>query len=411
MTAIAPRVIFVNRVYWPSTEATAQLLTDLAEGLAARGWSVQVIATGDGPAIHNRVNIHYTGAAQRHGGLLSRIWNFHRFQRDARRRLAAVAKLGDIVVVMTDPPLLGIGLTPVTNALGLRLVLWLQDIYPEIATVHFGRAAALLLTPQSNRRDATWRAAAACVTLGEDMIRTVTQRGVDPARTVLIPNWAPRELHQPVVAEAVLERRRAWSVANKFVVAYSGNLGRVHEFATVIDAATRLRHQPEIEFLLIGHGARFAKVAAVARQRGLGNMRLLPPESRERLPCTLATADAHLVTLRPEYANLVYPSKLAGVLAAGRPVLFVGPSGGDIGSLIRRTNCGAVFAPGDAIGLAETLTRWQADLSLIRTMGTAARSVYEQRFTFESALNHWDALLRRIGLSTKLQFAITEISS
>lgn len=396
MTDLPPRVIFVNRVYWPSPEATAQLLTDLAEGLASRGWSVQVIATGNEPTKHNDVKIHRTGAGERHGGLLSRAWNFHRFQRAASHRLAAVAKPGDIVVAMTDPPLLGTRLTPVAKGLGLRLILWLQDIYPEIAMVHFGRTAEFLLNPQRKRRDAAWREAQACVTLGEDMIRTVTQRGVDRAKAILIPNWAPREMDQLVGAEALLERRRVWSVDRKFVVAYSGNLGRVHEFDTVLNAASRLRRQPEIVFLLIGRGARFEAVAAVARQRGLGNMRLLPPEPRERLPCTLAAADAHLVTLRPEYSNLVYPSKLAGVLAAGRPVLFVGSPSGDISALIRHEKCGAVFAPGDATGLADTITQWQSDPSRLLTLGSAARSVYEQRCTFEAALTRWDTLLHRL---------------
>ena len=397
MTDLPPRVIFVNRVYWPSTEATAQLLTDLAEGLAARGWSVQVIATGNGPVTHNGVSIHRTGTGERHGGMLFRAWNFHRFQRDASHRLTTVARPGDIVVAMTDPPLLGTRLKPVISSLGLKLVLWLQDIYPEIAEVHFGRTAGLLLTSQRKRRDAVWRGATACVTLGADMVRTVTLRGDDPARITLIPNWAPRELHQPVAAEAVKERRRAWSVDGKFVVAYSGNLGRVHEFDTVLDAANRLRHRPDIVFVLIGRGARFEAVASVARQRGLGNLHLLPPEPRENLPSALAAADAHLVTLRPEYATLVYPSKLAGVLAAGRPVLFVGPTGGDIGSLIRVTNCGAVFTPGDATGLADTVTNWQAEPTLLRTMGVAARTAYEQQFTFQAALTRWDALLHRLS--------------
>lgn len=397
MSDISPRAIFVNRVYWPSTEATAQLLTDLAEGLAARGWSVQVIATGNGPVTHNGVSIHRTGAGERHSGMLSRAWNFHRFQRDASHRLATVAKPGDIVVAMTDPPLLGTRLTRVTSCLGLRLVLWLQDIYPEIAVVHFGRTAGLLLTPQRKRRDAAWRGAAACVTLGADMVRTVTLRGIDPARITLIPNWAPRELHRPVTAEAVRERRQAWSVDGRFVVAYSGNLGRVHEFDTVLDAATHLRHRPDIVFLLIGRGARFDAVATIARQRGLGNIRLFPPEPRHHLSSALAAADAHLVTLRPNYSALVYPSKLAGVLAAGRPVLFVGPTGGDIGSFIRKTNSGAVFTPGNAAGLAETITHWQTDPALLRTMGVAARTAYEQQFTFESALTRWDALLHRLA--------------
>jgi colanic acid biosynthesis glycosyl transferase WcaI len=390
-----PRVIFVNRVYWPSTEATAQLLTDLAEGLAARGWPVEVIAAGEGPAERNGVSIHRTGAGERHGGMISRAWNFLRFQAAARRRLRQVARPGDVVVAMTDPPLLGTQLAPGAAKLGLRLVLWIQDIYPEIAAVHFGPAAGFLLTPFRQRRDRAWRQARTCVALGDDMARTLGQHGVAPGAITLIPNWAPRELAQPAAPSAIAERRQDWKVTDKFVVAYSGNLGRVHEFDTVLQAAERLRDEPGIIFLLIGRGPRLEAVTAAAERRGLGNIRMLPPEPRERLGAALAAADAHLVTLRPAYADLVFPSKLAGVLAAGRPALFVGPAAGEISRLLIADACGATFAPGDAAGLADTILRWRADPVLTCRLGSAARDVYQRTFTLAAALDRWEQCLRR----------------
>src|SRR3954463_102675 len=82
-----PRVIFVNRVYWPSLAATAQLLTDLSGGLAARGWEVHVIAAGDGSTSHEGVTIHRTGEGDEHGGLVSRTRNYWRFLRQLRAQL------------------------------------------------------------------------------------------------------------------------------------------------------------------------------------------------------------------------------------------------------------------------------------------------------------------------------------
>ncbi|AOS45728.1 putative glycosyl transferase [Lacunisphaera limnophila] len=397
MSESLPRVIFVNRVYWPSTEATAQLLTDLAEGLAARGWTVHVIAAGGDSGPRNGVTIHRTGPGEQHGGMVSRAWNFHRFQASARRRLTTLGRPGDLLVVMTDPPLLVTSLAPVAARLGLRLVPWVQDIYPEIAAVHFGRLAGWLLSRSQRRRTAAWLAARTCVTLGEDMRAMLLRQGVPPDRTCLIPNWAPRELDASADRAAIDERRRAWGVADKFVVAYSGNLGRVHEFDTVLAAAEQLRSTPEIILLLIGRGARLEEVARSAAARGLTNLRILPPEPRERLAAALAAPDAHCVTLRPDYGALVYPSKLAGVLAAARPVLYVGPSSGDIARLIRQEGCGAAFAPGDGTGLAATIRRWHADPALPRDLGAAARSVYVRRFTYDSALTQWEQTLRQAG--------------
>jgi len=392
----SPRVIFVNRVYWPSTQATAQLLTDLAEGLAARGWPVHVIAAGEDTGPHNGVTIHRTGPGEQHGGMLSRALNFRRFQDAARRQLDTLARPGDIVVPMTDPPMLGAAIAREAVARGAKIVHWIQDIYPEIASVHFGLFIGFFLAPLKASRNSAWRSASACVTLGDDMARTIAGQGIPADRIVRIPNWAPRELHAPPTPAAVADCRTQWDLTGRFVVAYSGNLGRVHEFATVLQAAALLRDNPAVVFLFIGEGARFDEVSAAARDRGLGNIMLLPPASREALAASLAAADAQLVTLRSEYSTLVYPSKLAGVLAARRPVLFVGPPDGDIARLLKQEDCGATLAPGDAAGLAGVITRWQADQQLTARLGLNARAAYERQFTSDTALARWEELLRRL---------------
>ena len=392
-----PRLIFVNRVYWPSTQATAQLLTDLAEGLAAQGWTVHVITAGAGSTRQHDVMIHRTGTPESHGGLVSRALTHRAFLRAARRQLAALVQPGDLVVPMTDPPLLAAAVAREAAARGARVVPWIQDIYPEIAAVHFGPLSGFFLLPLKVSRNSVWRAAATCVTLGADMARTVSAQGVPADRLAIIPNWAPRELHAPAAPAAIAACRDRWALTGKFVVAYSGNLGRVHEFETILQAAAILRDQPDVVFLFIGQGARFDEVNAAARTRGLTNLRLLPPEPRGNLAASLAAADAHLVTLRPEYSALVYPSKLAGVLAAGRPVLFVGPVTGEIRQLLERDQCGAAFSPGAGAGLATTITRWQSDATRRTELGANARAAYERHFTGAAALAAWDQLLRRIS--------------
>jgi glycosyltransferase involved in cell wall biosynthesis len=390
-----PRIIFVNRVYWPSPAATAQLLMDLAEALAARGWDVQVIAGGTGPDRHNSVPIHRTGGDDRHEGLLAQARNYGQFLHRARRQLARLVQPGDVVVVMTDPPMLGATVTRIATERGARVIHWIQDIYPEIVSAHAGAIAGLPLRPLHWLRNASWRAARQCVVLGEDMARFVGEHAVPADRIALAPNWAPRELDLPAPPAAVAARRAAWGLADKLIVAYSGNLGRVHEFAAVLAAAGELRARADIVFLFIGRGPRFDEVRAAAAVRGLANIRFLPPEARENLAAALAAPDAQLVTLKPAFAQLVYPSKLAGVLAAGRPVLFVGPPEGEIARLLARAQCGAAFAPADAAGLATTIRQWQADPSRRVLLGRAARAAYEGHFTFSAALVHWEKILRQ----------------
>ena len=392
-----PRVIFVNRVYWPSTAATAQLLTDLAEGLAARGWEVHVLAAGESSTRHHGVTIHRTGGSEQHGGLLSRAINYGRFRRQAQRQLASLVQPGDVVVAMTDPPMLGAALTGIAVSRGAQVVHWIQDIYPEIVTAHVGALAALPLWPLRLKRDAAWRAARCCVALGEDMARAVTTHGVPAGQVEIAPNWAPRELQTEPSAGDVAARRAAWGLVGKYIVAYSGNLGRVHEFAAVLEAAEKLKSRSDITFLFIGAGTRFDEVRATAQSRRLDNIRLLPPEPRTQLAAALAAADAQLVTLKSNFARLVYPSKLAGVLAAGRPVLFVGPPNGEIARLLTHEKCGVALAPGEGARLAETVAAWQAAPARGALLGRAARAAYEKHFTFAAALARWEEILRRAG--------------
>jgi colanic acid biosynthesis glycosyl transferase WcaI len=390
----APRVIFVNRVYWPATAATAQLLTDLAEGLARKGWSVHVISSGTVSTVRNGVTIHRTGEDQAAPGIFSRIQNYRRFTRAACETLERLLQTGDIVVPMTDPPTLGLAVTRAAANRGAHLIPWLQDIYPEIAAHHFGMLASAALFPLKLRRNRAWRHAAALVVLGQDMAQTLLNQGVPREKIRVIPNWAPRELHTPAPDKEVAEHRRSrWELDDKFVVAYSGNLGRVHEFATVLDAANQLRDEARIEFLFIGDGPRFDEVKRLAQRRRLTNLRLLPFEPRGSLPASLRAADAHLVTLLPGYARLVYPSKFAGVLAAGRPVLFIGPTEGEIASTIRQHDCGAAVATGDATRLASLIRQLAGDAVLWRKQSDQARLLYTQEFTGDKALARWEDLL------------------
>ncbi len=298
---------------------------------------------------------------------------------------------------MTDPPMLGAAVTGTVIERGAQVVHWIQDIYPEIVTVHVGALAALPLWPLRRKRDAAWRSARCCVALGEDMVQAVAAHGMPAGQVEIVPNWAPRELQTEPSAGDVTARRAAWGLTGKYIVAYSGNLGRVHEFAAVLDAAEQLRSRPEIVFLFIGAGARFAEVRAAARARRLDNIRLLPPEPRPQLAAVLAAADAQLVTLKPDFARLVYPSKLAGALAAGRPVLFVGPPDGEIARLLVKEQCGAAFGPADGTRLAETVAAWQVAPARGALLGRAARAAYEKHFTFAAALARWEEILRRAG--------------
>lgn len=387
-----PRVIFLNRVFWPNEAATSQLLTDLADALADRGWEVHVIAAGDAPAARGSVRIHRTGLESS-----SRVWRYAAFLHHARQTLRQLVQPGDLVVVKTDPPMLTAAVTAIADRRGARVVQWIQDVYPETLTAHLGAWSRPLVWPLRQARDAAWRRAAACFTLGADMATAVQRTGVPADRIACFPNWAPVELDAPADAAAIAAVRKSWGVADEFVVAYSGNFGRVHDVATFLGAAEQLRDEARVRFIFTGSGARWPAVEEFVRRRALANVTLTPPQPRRQLAASLAAADAHLVTLRVGFESCVFPSKFAGILAVARPVLFIGAVDCELARTCRAEQVGAVTAPGAATELADVIRHWSRSPGELAVMRQRARALYERDYRLADLARQWDHHLRALA--------------
>ena len=396
-----PRVVFVNRFYWPDELATAQLLTDLAEGLAARGVEVVVIASHDGtastPARENRHGVEIVRVRSTrwgHRGVAAKAADYLTFALAARRVLRAWVQPGDWLVAMTDPPTLAPTAASAARRANARLVHWLQDIHPEISlALSDSRLLAALSGPWMRWRDAAWRSAYACVAISRDMASLVSERGISPEHLRVIPNWAPSGEALAPVPPAQNELRHAWGVADRFVVAYSGNLGRVHILEPVLAAATLLRDERDPVFLFIGDGPQRSALEAIARAQGLGNVRFLPPQPRSRLSESLSVGDVHLITLRAGCERYVFPSKLYGILSVARPVVFIGSPQCELAQGIRQRGAGLVIPPGDPAALAAALRELWTDADRRTTMALAAARWSRETGGLAAALDAWAELL------------------
>ncbi|TSA16427.1 MAG: glycosyltransferase WbuB [Betaproteobacteria bacterium] len=411
------RVIFLNRYFYPDHSATSQMLSDLAFFLAASGVEVCVVtscqryddATAGLPS-HERideVDVHRVRTTRfGRDQLIGRALDYATFYLAAGSRLWRIARAGDVVVAKTDPPLISVVAAVVARWRGARLVNWVQDVFPEVAEALGVRALA---GPQAGilrrLRNAAFRSAVANVVLSERMAAVVAgasglaDRDQDRSynnRTHVIPNWADIEAIRPV-APADNPLRREWGLAEKFVVCYSGNMGRVHEFDTILDAAQALASTAApIEFLFIGGGAQLRLLEDEVRRRALPNVQFRPYQDRAGLSLSLGVGDVHLVSQRPEVEGYVFPSKLYGIFAAGRPVVFIGDANGEIGSLVEREGVGVAVQQGDANGLAGQLLRLAGDAALRETMGARARALLCERYDKKIALNAWLKLLREL---------------
>lgn len=362
------RVFFVNRYFHPDHSATSQIASDLAFHLAARGWEVGAI-TSRQSYDDARARLQ-SGSA--HGVQIERVWST-RFGRAGllgraidyvtfyASAFAALLRHRDAVVVaMTDPPL-----TSVLAAIASRRVVnWVQDLFPEVAESLGIRTPRIL----RSLRDWSLRRARANVVLGEQMAARVP-------KAIVIHNFADADLApQPRTS------------GDAFVVGYSGNLGRAHDFDTIVGAMQRL---PDVQFLFTGGGA---QLESVKRAAG-ANATFRPYAPREQLSAALSAADAHLVSLKPSLEGLIVPSKFYGVLAVGRPVIFVGARDGELARIIDAHRCGIVVAMGDVDGLTNAIRTLADDRAEAAAMGHRGRELYLQRFAPHHAFAAWERVL------------------
>jgi glycosyltransferase involved in cell wall biosynthesis len=327
-------LLFLNRFYAPDVSATAQLLTDLAEELAARGEPVTVITSR---LLYEDPAARLPAREWRNGVRIRRVWtsrfgrawlpgraiDYATFYLSATAALLAEARRGDGIVAMTDPPLLSVPAALVARLRGARLVLWCQDLFPEIAAAHGLRFARGPLGRLLRAlRDWSLRRAETVVAIHPTMARRLAALGVPEAKIRVIENWAPAGIRS--VPHATNPLRREWGLEGRFVVAYSGNLGRVHDPAGVIDLVRRTAGRG-VTWLFIGGGAGMAELARVVEAENLPDVLFRPYQPRERLAESLSVADLHLVSLDPAFEGLVWPSKIYGIEAAGRPWIRLRP--------------------------------------------------------------------------------------
>jgi colanic acid biosynthesis glycosyl transferase WcaI len=402
------RIIFVNRYFAPDYSATSQILSDLAFHLARGGREVHVIAGNqlyDDPhatlPAHEKlsgVHVHRV-ASTRFGrsGLFRRGMDYLALYAALRGAALRVACPGDILVAKTDPPLLSIVMANVARRRDAHLVNWLQDLYPEIA-IQLGVPFlnGFIARRLAAARDKSLHAASANVVLGDLMADQVRRRGVAPTRIKVIHNWSDERQITPV-ARSGNPLRQQWNLQGKFVLGYSGNLGRAHEFETILNAAERLRRRPDIMFLFVGGGGRSGELKRIVNERGLaGQFQFRPYQDRSNLKFSLGLPDVHWISLRPQVEGLIVPSKVYGVLAAGRAIIAITAAGGEVARIVEQAGCGVTVEPGDPGALVDAILRFADSPARCEKFGDQARKAAEERFSRAQAFRHWERLLDEI---------------
>ncbi|MBM4375819.1 MAG: glycosyltransferase family 4 protein [Deltaproteobacteria bacterium] len=395
-------VLALNQFYAPDHSATSQLLTELCEDLAAAGERVTVVASrgtylgGEKlPARERRRGVEVLrpwATSLGKGSIARRLLDYGTFGASALAEVVRVAR-PDVMIALTTPPMIAAGAAVVAKARGIPLVPWVQDVYPEVA-VAFGVLQETTMAARALAAvgRASHRAARLTVTLSEGMAERVVAQGQARERIRVIPNWSDGRLVHPT-AEGAARFRREHDLEGRFVAMYSGNLGAGHELVPFVAAARALAaRRPELALVFVGDGVRRAEAEQAAR--GLTNVRFLPYQPRERLAESLSAADVHLASLQPGLDGLLVPSKLYGVMAAGRPLLYLGPASCELARVIRRWGVGWHVEPGEPAALVAALEAAMAEPLETRGRGERARATFVTEFDRPRAVERWRAVLR-----------------
>jgi colanic acid biosynthesis glycosyl transferase WcaI len=395
------RILFINCVYPPASGATGLLLSELVPILGEQGYDVTVVAT--------KADRHSASSETVRGVRIERVTALPFRGRAIWLRAFAYLALypalfwralrlppSDVLVTMTDPPLLLLFGPIIAFFKGSRLIHWAQDIYPEVAEeLGVLRNHGCIANICRALSTAALRKQSRIVAVGRCMKERLLARGLPERAIEVISNWAPNSISSED-ANGVAQFRRLHDLENKFVVMYSGNLGLAHSFHEILEAARALQpKRADIVFLMVGDGPRLAQLKTKAAELSLSNVRFLPSQPFETLSAVLKAADVHLVTMVPETCGLVVPSKLYGIFAAGRPCLFVGPQQSEAALLIREYECGSVVSCGAE--LASAIIHWSDHPDLLNAAGLRAQRA-ATNFTADVAATEFSRLLQ---LSTR----------
>jgi len=393
------RVWIINQWLPPDPAPTAVLCGELMALLQEMQQSVVLVSRARGA---NDEVVDNSGPSRividrlPHGptGILAKLASWPRFAWRAWRALMDGLKPEDLVVVCSDPPLFYPLAIMATRRRGARVIHWSQDVYPDVVQRYWPSAALnLLLAPLRAWRNRSLKQADCVVAISDGMAGLMQAAG---ARTEVIPNWARDERIAPrQPGDSAL--RRAHFAQRDFVLAYSGNLGRVHEFDTLLAAAELLRDEVQIKFLVVGSGPRKADLQTAVAQSGLKSFHFLPLQPEAQLADTLAAGDAHFVSLRPEFEGLVLPSKFYSVAAVARAVLFCGDANGEMATLVAEHRCGISVAAGEGRALADAIRGLAADPERCAAYGSNARAMIDQHYSRAAALSKWRRLIDRLG--------------
>ena len=364
------KLLFVNQFFWPDSSATSQQLTDLATGLAARGLHVSVLcgdggyagAAGSQPPAN--VDVYRVKTLPFTRGAIRRVLSYLSFYVVAAFRILTMPRQ-DTIVSFTTPPVISLLGTMMKMLRGSRHFVYEHDLYPDVAIDlgHFKRRG-IIDRVVGTLADFSRRHADGVIALGDCMKSRLVARGIAPEHIVIAEDWANSAAIRPLPRPGD---------PRELVLLYSGNLGLAHDLDTLTGAMKLLDHEGRFRFLFVGNANKRKDLLGFIEANAIQSVEFRGYVPRDQLSEGLAIGDIGVVTQHNVCSGSVVPSKVYGILASGRPVLFIGPRSAMPGLIIERFGCGWQVETGDVAGLAALLRTLADDRQQVHAAGARAR--------------------------------------
>jgi glycosyltransferase involved in cell wall biosynthesis len=369
-------ILILNQFFWPDAAATSQHLTDLVRHLAGLGRQVTVICGSSSyhpskqtsPAPPARiVRVREWPFSRR---LPSRLLSYGTFLVAAAWR-ALLAPKPDLVLTMTTPPGLSLIGTLLKGLRGVRHVNWEMDLYPDVAVgLAMVRPRNPLVTLARWALDFGRRHADATIALGECMRDRLIGHGLLAGRIRVSEVWTDGRPIQVL----------PFPPPEPLRILYSGNLGMAHEIETILAVLDRLKSDPRFEFVFQGGGPRRAELERFCAAHHISNVTFAGYRPMSEMAESLGGAHVGLVTQCDATLGTVVPSKMYTFMAAGRPVLFIGPEESTAARAVRRFGCGWQVRCGDTAALAALLESLASHFEKIQEAGKLAREAFSSYY-------------------------------
>lgn len=400
------RVVILNHFFYPDEAATAQLNGDLAQALAeceeltviglcgVTRYALKEKLTA-GQSSWGKVSIHRLSCTDFGTKTIpGRLSDYATFFLQALRYLLFGPK-SDLVIAMTSPPLIVTAGVLAKIFRGTKLIYWVQDLYPEIIAPDPSKRGKPIYSILM--RIAQWVDTHTDIHVvpGECMRETLRKRQRGRKMNIeVIPNWSIVPVSQK--SEMTTDQfRQKWNLQNSFVIMYSGNLGRAHDWSTIAEGFAQVHAlHPAALLVMIGYGYGKDRLVQWHKMHPTVPVIFLPHQPRADLATILGSADIHLISQSPEFDGLVVPSKFYGIASVFKPVHFIGSPENTLSKKILTHSLGSISPAGQPAPFASAILKYISEPELATQCSSAMKAWYESQSIPSIPLAHWKKVVR-----------------